>query len=326
MKALRLPLWPLLFLALPCAAQDAFVTLSGTVSDSATLEPLGEVAVYLEGWNVAGWTNADGDFLLPDVTRGLYIVALRRPGYLPRSFRFTIDAQTPREVHLGDLFLQAASGRGAVVTGMLTDSLTGMPLTNVTVALNGTVAAQSRRGGSYQIDSVPVGTALLQVRRVGYRPVTFELAMTEDTDSLALDIALTPLPLAMAEVIVEGDRTIYAMGIMRDFYRRRRIGFGTHYTRWEIEEIQPRYLTDILRRTLGVRLSPAPFGHWQVSMRNCASPTVYVDGFPMYYDIAIDEVMPVENIEAVEVYTGWATIPAEFNRFNTCGVIAVWTR
>jgi hypothetical protein len=326
MKASGFSLWPLLLIAAPCAAQGAFVTLTGTVSDSATLDPLAEVAVYLEGGNIAGWSNAGGVFRLPDVARGEYVVALRKSGYLPRSFRFTIDRQTPRDVNLGDLFLQATYSRGAVVTGMLTDSLTGMPLTNVTVALNGTVAAQSRRGGSYQIDSVPVGTALLQVRRVGYRPVTFELALTEDTERLELDIALTPLPLAMAEVIVEGDRTIYAMGIMRDFYRRRRIGLGTHFTRWEIEAIQPRYLTDILRRTLGVRLSPAAFGHWRVSMRNCASPTVYVDGFPMYYEVAIDEVMPVENIQAVEVYTGWATIPAEFNRFDTCGVIAVWTR
>ena len=325
MKALSFSLWPLLFAAAPCAAQDALVTLTGTVSDSATLGPLGEVAVYLEGWNIAGWTNADGDFLLPNVTRGEYVVALRKPGYLPRSFHFAIDQRTPREVHLGDLFLQASYSRGAMVTGMVTDSFTKLPLMNVTVALNGTVAAQSRRGGTYLIDSVPVGTALLQVRRVGYQPVTFELAMTEHTERLEVDIALTPLPLALAEVIVEGERTIYAFGKMRDFYRRRRVGLGSHFTRWEIEAIDPRYLSDVLRRTLGVRLSPAAFGHWQVSMRNCASPLVYVDGFPMY-DVPIDEVMPVANIEAIEVYNGWGTIPAEFNRFNTCGVIAVWTR
>lgn len=313
-------------IAPPCVAQGVSVALSGTVSDSATLAPLSEVAVYLEGWNVAGWTNADGDFFLSGVPPAEYVVALRKPGYLPRSFRIRVDRDTPLEVHLGDFFLQATYMRGATVYGMVTDSFTKQPLLNVTIAMNGAVAAQSRLGGSYVIDSVPVGTALLQVRRVGYEPVTFELDLLDDADSLAVDIALTPLPLALAEVVVEGERTIYAYGKMRDFYQRRRAGLGTHFTRWEIEEIQPRYLTDILRRTLGVRLSPGAFGHWNVSTRNCGSPMIYLDGFPLYYQVPIDEVMPVENIEAVEVYTGWATIPAEFNRFNTCAVIAVWTR
>jgi hypothetical protein len=41
----------------------------------------------------------------------------------------------------------------------------------------------------------------------------------------------------------------------------------------------------------------------------------------------VDQVLSVNEIEAVEAYTSAATIPAESNRIGSvCGVIVFWTR
>jgi hypothetical protein len=45
-----------------------------------------------------------------------------------------------------------------------------------------------------------------------------------------------------------------------------------------------------------------------------------------YYN-HIDELLPLVDVEAIEVYTSIGGLPAEFNRPGAvCGVIVFWTR
>jgi hypothetical protein len=63
----------------------------------------------------------------------------------------------------------------------------------------------------------------------------------------------------LAEVVVEGDRTIIAFGKLADFFRRRRTGQGTFMTDWEIRQRNAFYTTDLLRRVPGMSVT---FNSW----------------------------------------------------------------
>ena len=79
----------------------------------------------------------------------------------------------------------------------------------------------------------------------------------------------------------------------------------------------------------GARAAP------QLSVRTRPDPCfmdVYIDG-ALVYTKAMTEApfdlnsIGLSHIAAIEVYTGPATMPAEFNRTSReCGVIAIWTR
>ena len=61
-------------------------------------------------------------------------------------------------------------------------------------------------------------------------------------------------------------------------------------------------------------------------------PLVFLDGAFLgttspVDGIDVDESIPLNQIEAVEVYSGAASMPLRFNRpGSTCGAIAFWTR
>ncbi len=74
-------------------------------------------------------------------------------------------------------------------------------------------------------------------------------------------------------------------------------------------------------------MTPARFGQWRVSFpfRKCGAPHIYLDGL-LLHGWALDDVMDIENVGAVEVYVGWSTIPAQFMSVGACAVVVVWTR
>lgn len=68
---------------------------------------------------------------------------------------------------------------------------------------------------------------------------------------------------------------------------------------------------------------------WFPAKRGCGASTVYVDGFKRRMSISgggIDEVL-MHEVDAVEVYGGAASIPAQFGGTDAqCGVVAIWTK
>lgn len=41
--------------------------------------------------------------------------------------------------------------------------------------------------------------------------------------------------------------------------------------------------------------------------------------------VTLDDILANRQIAAIEVYTTPETVPVEFRRHRTCGVIAIWT-
>jgi hypothetical protein len=150
-------------------------------------------------------------------------------------------------------------------------------------------------------------------------------------------LELDPVPVDAIEATGARARTPALEG----FYARRDRGAGTYFTRREIEAMNAREVTDILRRVPGARvvMIQGPFGATNVlqlvrsqgtSVRPCPI-SYYVNGvpFPVRYEIGIDAYVRAQDLEAMEVYSGTSRIPSEFTsagQTSRCGVVAVWTR
>lgn len=323
--AIHLTTLVLLAHSAPLGAQDSTATLFGTVIDSASLAPIPGATVYVDRWIIAGWTNELGEFRLEGFPSGPHTLTLRKSGFLPRSFRLTVAGDLVGALSLGGITIQAAVLPPVSFSAVVVDSSTGEPLASALVGINGTVVATSDEQGRFSIDSVDQGQILLDIRRIGYTPITAEVQVT-DGPSSDLRFALPAGPLRLDDIVVEGKRaTYYGFGRMRAFAERRRRGLGKTFTRSEIEVLRPFQLSDLMRRVLGARVTPSRFGQNRVSFRGCGSPDIYVDGM-LLRDWPLDDVMPIENVGAVEVYNSWASIPAEFLSLDTCAAIVIWTR
>ncbi len=318
----RLPLLPLILLgAGPLLAQERTVSFHGTVSDD-SYQLLSGVTVLLDG-SVVQESSSAGAFTVPGVTVGVHVIGLAKMGYLSRDFRVLVTDQHIGDIGLGHLVLEARRLGAATMIGTVTDSVTGEPLVAVAVGIDGNVAALTDDRGVFRIDNIELGTILLEIRRIGYRMIATEIDLEM---AVNFNIKLAPLPIQLAEIVVEGDRTIFVFGRMRDFYRRRKRGLGDSFTRWEIEERNPFVTSDLLRMVPGVRLSAGAFGTNRISIRNCGAPAIFLDGMIFRPGtVQLDDLVRPDNIEALEIHRG-AFIPAEFMTFGACGVIAIWTR
>ncbi len=152
------------------------------------------------------------------------------------------------------------------------------------------------------------------------------------------------------------------------FYERQKTDFGHFITRDEIERRAPRRVTDLLSAVPGVRLIPSSGGlsRSSVGLRGSilsqggpCHPRVFVDGllvilgdarvrgtdvygFPEQEteanaaadpaersEIALDDFVEPNDVEAVEVYRRASEVPVQFGGMSTatqCGVIVIWTR
>jgi hypothetical protein len=208
--------------------------------------------------------------------------------------------------------------------------------------------------GAFRLTALPAGPAQLTVRHLGFRSITRDVEL-QDEETVAFPpgtFRLETLPPELAPVIVEAERPTMRRPLA-EFKERRERGMGDFLTREEWEEDgHPQVPTEVLRRMRGIRIVPCTGaiggsmrcpGRWWVLTTRGQSRTItgrdperpgcypqyYLDGryFGDASQVAIDDILPIINLEAIEVYTSIAGLPQEFNRPGAaCGVIVFWTR
>lgn len=236
------------------------------------------------------------------------------------------------------LTAQGPTGRAGTLTGQVV-AANGVPIGQARIRVVGrNPMVLSGSDGRFTISDVGAGDQVLEVRLIGY--VAFDQSVTVIAgQTLELRVTLVAAAIPLKAVEVQGAAALRP--VLEAFEHRRARGNGHFFNQAEIRRMQPRVFTDILRRVPGVMLQPAgSFGSNEMvrmnrsigvtGTRNC--PVLfYINGMPVQVtaDMSINQYIAPEDVVALEVYSGSAQIPPEFQSglLNArCGVIVIWTK
>jgi hypothetical protein len=196
--------------------------------------------------------------------------------------------------------------------------------------------------GRFLLTDVPPGSYELRIQAVGYQPhaVRVDLAAGQSLDQ---KIELSRLPNALTEVKIDG-KMVKVPARYENVFRRAARGIGSFFTSADIERMDVYDIKSILGRVPTVTVSdggvrfqrcqagmPSPGGSAAATSAQIPRVQVYVDGMRLTHGGDPEEVGSIlsgvrpSQVEIMEVYTGVARIPGEFNN-DACAVIAIWRK
>lgn len=219
-----------------------------------------------------------------------------------------------------------------VIRGNLLDDETGKPIGNGTVTLLTRDSVPVTRistdtAGAFLLSAARPGSYRLGGERLGYITIISVPLTLSARDTLDVEFRLSTRAVVLEPLVVTSKRR--RAGPLADFDERaRQRRFGTFITRADIEQRHPYTTTDLLRTIPGLQLIPRALGGGHhVRIRNCA-PVIYIDGMHVpLLGMTIDDLIPVQSLEGIEVYRSPAEAPAEYTVHNSgCGVILLWSR
>lgn len=223
----------------------------------------------------------------------------------------------------------ATDEEGVLVRGQVSDVENGRPLVAASIRFfdlerEDTLAWEglADSAGVFRGPRLGPSTYRIEAAALGYRSVTHVVPL-EGYGTVEIEIELSPEALELEPLVVVTRRRdrLEAAG----FYDRRARGFGYTLDRAEIESRRPQRITDLLRLMPGVRVAVDGLGRTGVlRMRGGCVPDVVMDGMRIPGPVRLDDILRVQDVEAVEVYGGAAT-PIQYSR-SGCGSILVWTR
>jgi Carboxypeptidase regulatory-like domain/TonB-dependent Receptor Plug Domain len=229
----------------------------------------------------------------------------------------------------------ATAPRPARFFGTVLDASTQKPIAGARLSspsVTGVTTTDS--AGRFSVPNVPPGLVRFFVVADHFPRANLMLAFAAgeemervlelDSSTAAIEAETRPRPIPQMTV----EATPLAPLWIRDFERRRATGRGQYVTRDEIEARNYNRLSDVVQVMRGVTLDCGGGGSGcQVRMVRAPMqcyPEYWVDG---QLNNAWGPVIPVRDIEAIEVYTGPTDTPGEFaGRNSGCGTIVIWTR
>lgn len=227
------------------------------------------------------------------------------------------------------------------IRGKVLDDATGAPIGDVTINVlepSGATMASARTNttGDFLLTLPRAGQILLYVQHIAYQSLLSDTLRLENNEVVQFEIGLAQNVIPLDPIVVVSRSTSDAQEF-RD-RQEHRAGTARFITREQIDSYRGSRVTDLLRTIPGVRIVPVASeagsaNRYFVAMTNDAAavggcnPTIYVDGVEVYQDIytGLDDIISVQDLEGVEVYT-WTSAPPALRPRGQCGVIAFWTR
>lgn len=214
------------------------------------------------------------------------------------------------------------------VRGMVHDSAGGV-ISGAHVSFKASaIATLTDSAGAFRIVDVRPGDAILEVRRLGYRPVSARVTVPAGSE-LEVVVNLAPVAEQLAPVQVRARAQPYDSRLA-GFMERKSKHVGYFVTRERLDQMSSARFIDALREMPGVSARTLRGGVVTVSLRGArCAPVFYMDGFPATAGVMDLGMIDLSGVEGIEVYSGMSSIPAEFMTVaggESCGVIAVWSR
>jgi len=240
------------------------------------------------------------------------------------------------------VFLPAVPSAAAAqvhLLGQVVDDVTGAPVAGARVTLLDQFGVRfatrtTDTDGEFEIFVRRQGRYFLRASSLGYRETTAPALPLGAHDLMRVELRMRADAVLLAPLEVVARSASRTSPVLASYQARLQAGVGTFIVREEIERIRPGRVSDILETVPGIRLeaSGGP-GHSRIAFmaRAAQCPAlIFVDGFLLTrgpVTMSVDDAVSPLSVEAIEVFRGTSTIPAEFlTPQSGCGVIAVWTR
>jgi hypothetical protein len=319
----------------------------GTVRSLADGAALEGVTVRLIGTDFVGVTNADGGYLLPEVSPGRYRITFDgQPAANARDISAdtleiavvsglsrTIDlfarprdpgaeVSVPADVSVAHPWdrLMRATGR---IHGRVRDAETGRGVAGADVRLLSTgVWAQTDATGRFTFRDVAPGEHRIETRMLSYA-TRRDTIMLPPGAAVDVDLRLPTDPVRLEPIAV----TVRSRYLQRSGYYARRDdtgNFGHYIERSDIEKRAATNLPDLFVTVPGALVEYIEPGRRAVVFRRgvLCNPAMYMDGIRQRDTSILNDIPPLV-VESIEVYTG-GDAPLEYGN-NSCGSILVWT-
>lgn len=189
------------------------------------------------------------------------------------------------------------------------------------------ISGQTTENGAYSMTGLPAGTYSLEVRAIGYEPRRVAIDLSAKRPNVA-DVVLDKQVATLSSVVVRGARTKSEQDF-NGFLQRKSQGFGKFFTQEDIETRQPFVMSDLMRTTPGMQVSPNGSFGYVIRGRGGCTPEVFIDGMKVMQGAdEVDNLVRPNEVEGVEVYTGQAGVPPQYGGMagGDCGVVLIWTK
>jgi hypothetical protein len=149
--------------------------------------------VSIVGTSTFNLSGPDGNYEIGNLTAGIYIVRASSPGYETATIA---DVVMPEGGAI-QLNINLTGLPGALISGVVKDSVTGMPLANVLVTIVDIdpprAGVATDINGAYGLPGLDPGNYTVRFEKTGYRPVEISnINVTKDGETKQ-DLEMTPL-------------------------------------------------------------------------------------------------------------------------------------
>lgn len=242
------------------------------------------------------------------------------------------------------LSLPAAAQERRTVSGIVSDS-GGRPIPYVNIDGGPRYRTLTNGSGEYSLLLPPNEALEVAVRRIGFLPVKFRVEKGTDT---TINVSMQQLAIIMNTQVIRAQQLVRTLE-NRGFYSRmleqeRGALVGEFVTPEEIEMRNPQRVTQLLEQRRGIRVQRVNSCQviatcFRVQGQGGCAATVFLDGqrlnklgtgsaarddgaYP-----AIDELIPVTGVSAIEVYPRGSSAPSRYQSLaGTCAIVLIWTR
>ncbi len=279
-------------------------------------------------------TSTSGAFAICGVpTDGTFMTR----AFIPGDSSGFVEMEAPKNGFLHrDIFIGAATKtetsalRGTGKLRGVVRSTEGKPISNAKLVLWGSgLEATTNSNGQFSMQTLPSGTYTLESRAIGYMPMRAPVDVLDSNEGVAELSMNVFVPMVDTLKIKANARRI--SDPLQGFDQRKKSGFGYFYDSDALNKRDATFMSDLLRSTPGITVTPGQLSGDKVTMRGSSGPgtcvpAVYLNGAPAYMeDGNLDAIVNTQDIVAMEVYTRTGSMPIQFQQQNGCGSIVIWT-